>query len=69
MKMDIEACIDKGFVMPTGVMIYSVCVNNPDVDIMFHVIYDDSVTSEDRRDLEDVVALFKGKSAKDFLCL
>ena len=63
-KIDIVACTDKWFVMPTGVMMYSVCVNNPDVDIVFHVIYDDSVTSEDRRDLEDVVALFKGKSVK-----
>lgn len=64
MRMEIVACTDKWFVMPTGVMMHSVCVNNPDVDIMFHVIHDDSVTSKDRRDLEDVVALFKGKSVE-----
>jgi lipopolysaccharide biosynthesis glycosyltransferase len=62
MKMDIVACTDKWFVMPMGVMMYSVCVNNPDVDIVFHVIHDESVTSKDRRDLEDTVAVFKGKS-------
>ena len=62
MKMDIVACTDKWFVMPTGVMMYSVCVNNPDVDIDFHVIHDDSVTSKNRRDLEETVTVFKGKS-------
>ncbi len=60
--MDIVACTDKWFVMPTGVMMYSVCVNNPDVDIVFHVIHDDGVTSRNRRDLEETVAEFKGKS-------
>ena len=61
MKMDIVACTDKWFVMPTGVMMYSVCVNNPDVDIMFHVIHDDSVTSKNRRDLEETVTVFERK--------
>ena len=60
--MDIVACTDKWFVMPTGVMMYSACVNNPDVDIVFHVIHDDSVTSKDRRDLEKTVTVFEGKS-------
>ena len=61
-KIDIVACTDKWYVMPTGVMMYSVCVNNPDVDIVFHVFYDDSVTSKNRRDLEKTVAGFSGKS-------
>ena len=60
--MDIVACTDKWFVMPTGVMMYSVCVNNPDVDIVFHVIHDDSVTYKDRRDLEETVTVFERKS-------
>ena len=46
----IVACLDHGFVMPTGVMMYSVCVNNPDVDINFHLIVDESVTADDRND-------------------
>ena len=61
-RIDIVACTDKWFVMPTGVMMYSACVNNPDVDIVFHVIHDDSVTSKNRRDLEETVTVFKGKS-------
>ena len=60
--MDIVACIDKWYVMPTGVMMYSVCVNNPNVDIVFHVIHDDSVTQRDKRDLEETVMVFEGKS-------
>lgn len=60
--MDIVACTDKWFVMPTGVMMYSVCVNNPGVNIVFHVIHDDSVTYKDRRDLEETVTVFDGKS-------
>ena len=51
MRIDIAACTDRQFVMPTGVMMQSVCVNNPDVDIMFHVICDDNITSKDRSDL------------------
>ena len=62
MKMDIVACTDKRYVMPTGVMMYSVCVNNTDVDIVFHVIHDDGVTSKDQRDLEETVTVFEGKS-------
>ena len=60
--MDIVACTDKWFVMPTGVMMYSVCVNNPDVDIVFHIIIDDSVTGKGMRDLVETVTVFEGKS-------
>ena len=60
--MDIVACIDKNFVMPTGVMMYSVCVNNADVDIVFHVIKDESVTDKDRIDLEETVMAFERKT-------
>jgi lipopolysaccharide biosynthesis glycosyltransferase len=62
MRIDIAACIDRHFVMPTGVMMQSVCVNNPDVDIMFHIIVNDDITDGDKRDLEDVTAPFCGKS-------
>lgn len=62
MKMDIVACTDNGYIMPTGVMMQSVCVNNPDVDIVFHIIIDGSVTTSDQHDLEDVAAPFSGKT-------
>ena len=59
--MDIVACTDEGFVMPTGVMMYSVCVNNIETDIVFHVVTN-GVSSEDKRKLSDTVSRFKGKS-------
>lgn len=59
--MDIVVCTDKNFVMPTGVMMYSACVNNMDSDITFHVVIS-GVSSEDKRKLSDTVSQFKGKS-------
>ena len=53
--MDIVACTDKWFVMPTGVMMYSVCANNQDTEIMFHLVVDESVTDADRNDLKKTV--------------
>ena len=61
-KMDIVACTDNRFVMPTGVMMQSVCVNNPEVYIVFHVIVDETVSIEDRHDMEGVVSSLDGKS-------
>lgn len=59
--MNIAACTDKRFVMPTGVMMYSVCVNNPDLDITFHIITDDSVKKKNEQDLLDIVKAFPCK--------
>ena len=47
--------------MPTGVMACSACANNPDVDITFHIITDESVTSKDKKDLEDTICHFCNK--------
>ena len=57
----IAVCLDKDFVMPTGVMMYSACVNNQDVDIVFHVLIDESVTEEEQRDLKETINMFQGK--------
>lgn len=46
--MDVIACVDNGYVMPTGVMAYSFCYNNQDVDTVFHFIVDESVTEKDK---------------------
>jgi len=60
-KIHITVCLDKGFVMPTGVMMYSVCVNNIDVDIDFHILIDESVTEKDQQDLKDTIYNYHGK--------
>jgi lipopolysaccharide biosynthesis glycosyltransferase len=61
-RIDIVACTDKWYVMPTGVMMLSVCVNNPNVDIVFHVIVDENVRHKDCDDLKDITDQFHGKS-------
>lgn len=60
-KIEIVACTDKHFVMTTGVMIQSVCINNPEIDITFHIVFDDDVTSNDKQDLISVTDSFEGK--------
>lgn len=62
MRMNIVACTDKWNVMPTGVMIESVCVNNPDTDISFYIVIDDDVTEKQCCDLKEVVNSFMGKT-------
>lgn len=61
-KIDIAACADRWFVMPTGVMMVSACENNPETDVVFHIIVDNSVTTDDCQDLKDIVAAYRGKS-------
>ena len=60
--MDIVVCTDKWFIMPTGVMMQSVCQNNVDETIVFHVIVGENVSKEDKQDLEDLLKAFQGKS-------
>ena len=52
--IEIVLCVDHRFIMPAGVMIHSVCRNNPNQDIRFHVVVDESVTEEDKEDLREV---------------
>ena len=59
--IQIVACLDKDFVLTTGVMMCSICVNHPDVGIDFHLICDESVTENDKKDLEETVLKYPGK--------
>lgn len=54
--MDIVFSTDTNYIMPTGVMITSVSLNNQNVDITFHALIDNSVTEEQRRQLERILA-------------
>lgn len=65
--MDIVVSIDKWYVMPTGVMAYSVCCNNQDIDIVFHFIVDESVTEKDKDDLKRTIYGFKRKRVVFYL--
>ncbi len=60
--MDIVVCTDKRFVMPTGVMMYSLCSNNQDADVTFHVVCSINVSDKDKSDLCGVVSKFSRKA-------
>ena len=53
--MDIVMCTDKYYVMPCGVMLYSICQNNQDVDITFHIVIDESVNPSMQNSLGNTV--------------
>lgn len=60
--MDIVVCTDKRNVMPMGVMMTSVCVNNPEMDTCFHIVIDEDVSCSQCNDLKGVVAPYRGKT-------
>lgn len=53
--MDIVCCTDTNFVIPLGVMIHSLCVNNERQELHFHVIIDDSVSEHQKEELRTVI--------------
>lgn len=53
--MDILCCTDHNFVIPMGVMMHSLCVNNTSNELHFHVFVDNSVTQEQKNEIGAVV--------------
>lgn len=53
--MDIVVCTDNNYVMPCGVMINSICKNNQELDINFHIITDESVPPEFQQSIKNVI--------------
>lgn len=53
--MHILCCTDTNFVIPMGVMMHSLCVNNKCEKLHFHVIIDESVTEQQKTELKTVV--------------
>lgn len=52
--MDIVCSPDKKYVMPTGVMICSLCENNKEEEINFHIIYA-NLSEKDRNSLKNII--------------
>lgn len=52
--MNIVCCTDHKYIMPTGVMICSICVNHPNCEICFHVVCNNDVTESDKNDLREI---------------
>lgn len=57
--MNIVCCTDHNYIMPTGVMLCSVCVNHPDIVVTFWVICNSDVTEEDKSDLREIALKYK----------
>ena len=53
--MEILSCCDSNFVIPMGVMLHSICVNNNNANLNFHVIIDESVTNGQQEELRKTV--------------
>lgn len=58
-KINIVACTDNKFVMPTGVMMYSICKNHSIGSVDFHIIVDEGVSSDNKKKLEDLTKEFQ----------
>lgn len=59
--LNIACCTDHNYIMPTGVMICSTCINHKENELTFHVICNQDVTEEDKADLQNIVKDFKHK--------
>lgn len=59
--MDIVICTDNNYVMPSGVLFCSICENNRQENITFHVIADQSFSDENRRALLNIIKKYKKK--------
>lgn len=53
--MHLVCSTDSRYVMPTGVMIKSVCINNAEREIVFHIIIDESVNNKQKEQLKQCV--------------
>lgn len=51
----IVCCTDSGYVMPTGVMLKSLCINNADTPLHLHIIVDNSVTDTQQMQMKEVL--------------
>lgn len=54
--MNIACCTDHNYIMPTGVMMTSVCMNHPHTHVTFYIICDKNVTEQDKLDLKTIVS-------------
>ena len=68
-QMNIVFCLDHNFVMPCGVLLQSICVNNCNVHLAFYAITDDSLTDIDRRDLQNIINRRGSKNSIQFVSL
>lgn len=56
--MDIAFCLDNNYLQPCGVAICSVCENNKDIDLNFHIITSD-LTKNNMESLKNITEKYK----------
>ena len=54
-KLHILLSTDGNYIMPSGVMMKSVSINNSNIPMEFHVMIDDSVTQKQKEQLQKVL--------------
>lgn len=64
--MNILTCTDSKFVIPTGVMFYSVCKNNIGEELNFYLIVDGSVTEKQKQSIENEIKKFEKTTIQFF---
>ena len=64
--MNILTCTDSRFVIPTGIMLTSVCNNNQGDELNFFLIIDSSVTDKQKKSLEYEVKKFEKSTIRFF---
>lgn len=57
--MNILTCTDSHFVIPTGIMLYSVCKNNVGEELNFYLIVDATVTDAQKQSIENEIKKFE----------
>lgn len=57
--INIVCCTDHKYIMPTGVMIYSVCKNHQENTVIFHLICNDDITPNDKEKIKKIIVKFK----------
>jgi lipopolysaccharide biosynthesis glycosyltransferase len=63
--MNILICLNHNYVMPYGIMVFSLCANNREEEIHLYVITDSSFTEEDKNDIYSIVLTFNSKNTID----
>ncbi|MGI6220004.1 MAG: glycosyltransferase family 8 protein [Bacteroidaceae bacterium] len=52
--MDIVICTDNNYVMPSGVLICSICENNKTEKIRFHIVGNETLSDESKQSLSEI---------------
>jgi lipopolysaccharide biosynthesis glycosyltransferase len=59
--MDVVCCTDNNYIMPTGVLLCSICENNKSEEIIFHIILNSDISENNKCSLKNVVAKYFSK--------